>query len=203
MATRKILTIADVAELLKVHPITVYRMIKQGKLPVFRIGRVLRFDADQLEEWIRAKQYKVEPGNGRRKPKTASSAEYVAYRRGATFAPEKLLETLAISRPALVRPFVDANRTGHQRIICARCREADKPIAALLLFASVEGAKSHWKKQAMPFCRACFAQLRKFSRPDTGGRIALDAASKENRAEGISSGKGGSRTTRRKPSERR
>jgi len=63
MAMQKILTISEVAELLKVHPITVYRLIKQGKLPYFRIGRVLRFDADQLEDWLLVKQQKAEARN--------------------------------------------------------------------------------------------------------------------------------------------
>ena len=67
MATQKIMTISEVAELLKVHPITVYRLIKQGKLPYFRIGRILRFDADQLEDWLRVTQRNVLSKNGRRK----------------------------------------------------------------------------------------------------------------------------------------
>lgn len=34
------------------HPVTVYRLVKEEKLPVFRIGRMLRFDADELERWM-------------------------------------------------------------------------------------------------------------------------------------------------------
>jgi excisionase family DNA binding protein len=75
MATRKILTISEVAELLKVHPITVYRLIKQRKLPAFRIGRVLRFDADQLEDWLRVTQRNVADKDGRRKHRAPSSAD--------------------------------------------------------------------------------------------------------------------------------
>ena len=111
MATQKILTLAEVSELLQVHPITVYRLIKQGKLPYFRIGRVLRFDADQLENWLLLKQQKAEAKNGRRKTKSAASAEYLAYPRGELFRPENLLETLAISRPLLVKSYVEAKRT--------------------------------------------------------------------------------------------
>jgi len=184
MAMQKILTISEVAELLKVHPITVYRLIKQGKLPYFRIGRVLRFDADQLEDWLLVKQQKAEARNGRRKLKVASpaasSAEYVAYRRGELFRPENLLETFAISRPLLVRPFVEAKGTSRKQLVCARCGEADKPIAALLLFAS-EQAKRRWKKAAMPFCRTCFTQLKRLAAPDASGRTALATASKTDR----------------------
>ena len=180
MATQKILTISEVAQLLQVHPITVYRLIKQGKLPYFRIGRVLRFDAGQLEDWLLVKQRKIEARNDRRKQSAASSAEYVAYRRGGLFRPENLLETLAISRPLLVRPFVDAKEISRKHLVCARCHEADKPIAALLLFAS-EQAKRPWKKAAMPFCRTCFAQLKKLAAPEESGRLALASASKTDR----------------------
>lgn len=180
MATQKILTLSEVSELLQVHPITVYRLIKQGKLPYFRIGRVLRFDADQLENWLLLKQEKATARNDRRKPKGAASAEYVAYRRGELFRPENLLETLAISRPLLVKSFVEGKETAGKKLICARCGEAHKPVAALLLFAS-EQAKRHWKQAAMPFCRTCFAQLRKLAAPEAGGRSALASASKTDR----------------------
>ncbi len=183
MATQKIMTISEVAELLKVHPITVYRLIKQGKLPYFRIGRILRFDADQLEDWLRITQRNVVSKNGRRKRKIPSSAEYVAYRRGEKFNPERSLETLAISRPLLVRSFIDAKETDRKQIVCERCREARKPIAALLFFASVDGAKPHRKKAAMPFCRSCFAALKKLSTLEASGRTALEAASKVDRRE--------------------
>lgn len=49
---QKILTITEVAERLGMHPVTVYRLVKESRLPVFRIGRMLRFDADELERWI-------------------------------------------------------------------------------------------------------------------------------------------------------
>jgi excisionase family DNA binding protein len=182
MATQKILTISEVAALLKVHPITVYRMIKQGRLPAFRIGRVLRFDADRLEDWLRVSERAAAGTSNGRKRKGRSSAEYLAYATGETFAPENLLETLAISRPALVRPFVDAKRTRRRPMVCERCHEARKPVTALLLFAS-EQANRRWKKTAMPFCRTCFAGLKKLAAPEKAGRSALEAASKTDRHE--------------------
>lgn len=53
VATNKILTIAEVADRLSMHPVTVYRLAKEGRLPFFRIGRMLRFDADELDQWVR------------------------------------------------------------------------------------------------------------------------------------------------------
>ena len=41
-STDRLLTVGEVAERLHVHPITVRRMIKAGRLPVVRIGRAVR-----------------------------------------------------------------------------------------------------------------------------------------------------------------
>jgi len=181
MTDPKVLTLAEVSKLLELHPISLYRLIKQGKLPHFRVGKVLRFDADQMEAWLLAKKLKAKPKVRRHKYKSPmSSAEYVAYGRGATFAPENLLETFAITRPLLVESWMRAKRTAKRNLVCERCRAPRKPVAALVLFAS-EQAKRPWKKAAMPFCRGCFSALRKLAAPETGGRDALDAASKIDR----------------------
>ena len=74
------------------------------------------------------------------------------------FDPERSLETLAISRPLLVRSFLEAKETGRKHIVCERCREARKPIAALLLFASADSQATPEEScdAVLPnlFCRA-------------------------------------------------
>jgi excisionase family DNA binding protein len=75
VATEKILTIQEVAERLGMHPVTVYRLAKEGRLPVFRIGRMLRFDADELEKWIREGRVPV-GRRGSRKPQVATDGEH-------------------------------------------------------------------------------------------------------------------------------
>lgn len=47
-----ILTLKDLCDLLHVHPSTVYRLIKKGKIPSFRIGSDWRFRRDQIERWM-------------------------------------------------------------------------------------------------------------------------------------------------------
>ena len=39
MANRRILTVSELAEHLSIHRITIYRLLKNGHLPGFRIGR--------------------------------------------------------------------------------------------------------------------------------------------------------------------
>ena len=55
METRKrtqIMTPKEAAKYLGLHVVTVYRLIKKGELPCFRIGGQWRFKKDLLDEWI-------------------------------------------------------------------------------------------------------------------------------------------------------
>jgi excisionase family DNA binding protein len=49
---KKILTVSELAEHLNVHRITIYRLLKSGSLPGFKIGRVWRFDLDEIGRWM-------------------------------------------------------------------------------------------------------------------------------------------------------
>ena len=51
---RRAMTATEVAELLEVSPITVYKMAKAGWLPSFRVGTSVRFDPRAVAEWLRA-----------------------------------------------------------------------------------------------------------------------------------------------------
>lgn len=46
------LQISQVSELLDVSNTTTRRLIKRGILPAIRVGRQIRVDSRQLEEWI-------------------------------------------------------------------------------------------------------------------------------------------------------
>ena len=48
----KIMTTKEIAKYLKLHPITICKLSKQGKIPSIRIGRVWRFDKDAIDEWL-------------------------------------------------------------------------------------------------------------------------------------------------------
>ena len=47
-----ILTVREVAEYLRLSQAKVYRLAKDGSLPVFRIGKAWRFRRDLLDEWL-------------------------------------------------------------------------------------------------------------------------------------------------------
>jgi excisionase family DNA binding protein len=47
-----VLTVREVAEILRVHQVTVYRLIRNGTLSPLRVGRVWRFDRGQVEDLV-------------------------------------------------------------------------------------------------------------------------------------------------------
>lgn len=51
-ATPRILTAKEVADYLRCHISTVYRLAKTGKLPGFRLGADWRFREDALQNWL-------------------------------------------------------------------------------------------------------------------------------------------------------
>ncbi len=51
-AASKILTAKEVADYLRCHISTVYRLAKTGKLPGFRLGADWRFREDALQSWL-------------------------------------------------------------------------------------------------------------------------------------------------------
>ena len=49
------MTTKDVAEYLKLHPLTVHRYAREGKIPAFKIGTDWRFHKKYIDKWIRGK----------------------------------------------------------------------------------------------------------------------------------------------------
>jgi excisionase family DNA binding protein len=49
----EILTLKQVAEYLKCHTGTLYRLVKHGRVPHFRIGSGFRFQKSTIDNWIR------------------------------------------------------------------------------------------------------------------------------------------------------
>ena len=54
MKTIETLTPGEVAKILKLHPFTVTRLAREGKIPAFKVGGVWRVRKDQFERWIAA-----------------------------------------------------------------------------------------------------------------------------------------------------
>jgi excisionase family DNA binding protein len=52
---REILTTKEVAEYLNLHPLTVHRFARQGKIPAFKLGTDWRFHKKYIDSWIKDK----------------------------------------------------------------------------------------------------------------------------------------------------
>lgn len=50
-ATTKVLTVNELAEYLRVHRSTIYRLLKKGQLPGFKIGSDWRFNVEVIDDW--------------------------------------------------------------------------------------------------------------------------------------------------------
>lgn len=49
----KFLTIAEVAAMMRVSKMTVYRLVHNGELPAVRVGRSFRVIEDDVDEYLR------------------------------------------------------------------------------------------------------------------------------------------------------
>jgi excisionase family DNA binding protein len=47
----RILTLENVAQYLRVHPSTIYRLLKKRQLPAFKVGRDWRFNLESIDRW--------------------------------------------------------------------------------------------------------------------------------------------------------
>jgi excisionase family DNA binding protein len=47
----KVLTVQEVSRYLRVHPSTIYRMLKKNLLPAFRVGSDWRFTIEAIDKW--------------------------------------------------------------------------------------------------------------------------------------------------------
>jgi excisionase family DNA binding protein len=67
----RILTVSELAEYLLVHRTTIYRLLRKGKLPGFRVGSDWRFHLDAIKQWQRDQHWQrdrmKDKTNGRRR----------------------------------------------------------------------------------------------------------------------------------------
>jgi len=47
-----IMTVREVANYLRMHEMTIYRMARQGEIPAYKVGNRWRFNRERIEEWL-------------------------------------------------------------------------------------------------------------------------------------------------------
>jgi excisionase family DNA binding protein len=55
-----VLSVQELAAYLKVGPATIYRLLKRGEIPGYRIGSEWRFNLDSIDRWRRGKEADLE-----------------------------------------------------------------------------------------------------------------------------------------------
>lgn len=64
MQQTELKTVAEVAELLRVSNMTVYRLIRSGELPALRVGKSYRIRANDLETYLASGTVDTEQAHG-------------------------------------------------------------------------------------------------------------------------------------------
>lgn len=64
---KEIMTAKEVAEYLNLHPLTVHKYARAGKIPAFKIGTDWRFHKKYIERWIKEKLSRNMEGDGHKK----------------------------------------------------------------------------------------------------------------------------------------
>jgi excisionase family DNA binding protein len=49
--SHKVMTVEEVSQYLHIHPSTVYRLLRRGEIPAFRIGSDWRFNIEAIDAW--------------------------------------------------------------------------------------------------------------------------------------------------------
>jgi excisionase family DNA binding protein len=47
----RVMTVKELCDYLKVHPSTVYRQVRRGGLPAFKVGSDWRFNVESIDNW--------------------------------------------------------------------------------------------------------------------------------------------------------
>jgi excisionase family DNA binding protein len=51
----KFYTVEEIAHLLRLHPYTIRRLCREGKVPAFKFGGQWRFRKEEIEKYLRSK----------------------------------------------------------------------------------------------------------------------------------------------------
>jgi excisionase family DNA binding protein len=50
------MTVREVSDYLRVHPATIYRLLKRNQIPAFRVGADWRFEIKAIDRWRKEQQ---------------------------------------------------------------------------------------------------------------------------------------------------
>ena len=60
--SKQVMTVKEIAEYLGVHPMTIYKYVRDGKIPAFKIGASWRIQRDSIKKWMEENEHKNQGG---------------------------------------------------------------------------------------------------------------------------------------------
>jgi len=60
--SKQVMTVKDIADYLHMHPMTIYKYVKEGKIPAFKVGTSWRIRRDSIQKWIKESEQQKERG---------------------------------------------------------------------------------------------------------------------------------------------
>jgi excisionase family DNA binding protein len=58
----RVMTVKELSDYLSVHPSTIYKLLRRGDMPGFRIGTDWRFNAELIDRWCLERSLKAPNG---------------------------------------------------------------------------------------------------------------------------------------------
>ena len=55
--SKKVLTVKDIADYLDVHPMTIYKHVKDGNIPAFKVGASWRIRKESIKKWMEENEH--------------------------------------------------------------------------------------------------------------------------------------------------
>lgn len=50
------MTVKDIAEYLNMHPMTIYKFVREGRIPAFKVGTSWRIKKESMQKWIKERE---------------------------------------------------------------------------------------------------------------------------------------------------
>ena len=73
----RIMTLKDVSHWLQIKPSTLYVWAKEGTIPHLKLGRLIRFDGDELTTWLNSHRRDSQPAPVLQRRRRRSRADHV------------------------------------------------------------------------------------------------------------------------------
>lgn len=143
---KSLLTVREVASYLRVHSATVYRLLRRGELPAFKVGSDWRFNRESLDRWRLAQAQRIASQQGAFRS-VAGEVFHVVY----WYQAEGLNDAVAAADVGL---FVERTAT-------AIMRELNRLVQAGLLAKKKAGRDIRYSltHQGLAYARQLFGEL--------------------------------------------